>query len=86
MSFPHHADEGPQTETMGSRPYLACAGAVAMTHEWAIIIVAVNLTMTKRLFVNFGVGLADHEHPRDFRWRSGGLGEHFFPRPMQCGR
>jgi hypothetical protein len=38
----------------------------------------------KRLFVNFGVGLADHEHPRDFRWRSGGLGEHFFPRPMQA--
>lgn len=40
-----------------------------------------NLT---RLSVNFGVAVADFEHPRDWRWRAGGLDEHFFPRPMQA--
>ena len=37
-----------------------------------------------RNFVGFGVGVAEHEHPRDFRWRAGGLGEHYFSRPVQA--
>ena len=37
-----------------------------------------------RLFVGFGIGVADFEHPLDWRWRGGGLGEHYFPRPMQA--
>lgn len=36
-----------------------------------------------RLMCDFGVAVANHEHPTDWRIRAGGLGEHLFQRPMR---